>query len=142
MGPTATVSIRGARPGHGATTITVACRLALAEHCCFDIIELQPYDVVPQTDLAITVIRGPDFSGIQSAVCLPDPDLLVVIAEVGRAVTPEHAAVLVQAAALAVVPIDSSVALANDSGLFVRRFDQLRAFDELRAWLTDWANLR
>jgi len=100
------------------------------------------YDGGSPSGLTITAIRGPDVTGIQSAARLPGPDLLVVIAEVGRAVTPEHAAGLLRAAALVTVAVDPEVSLANDSGLFVRRFEKLRAFDELREWLTNWANLR
>jgi hypothetical protein len=113
--------------------------LALANHVGISVIET-PIGIYPPGDLYVTVLRGPDLGGIASAAQRTIPDLLVVIAEPGRAVTPEDAAALLAARSLAVVPIDPNVALAIDSGLFARRFDQLRAFDELRKWLLDWFN--
>jgi len=136
------ILVQGARPGHGTTTVAVACRLALVGFGPLEVVEVECDEIRRPRDVLVVVLRGPDVPGIESAARLPTPDLLVLVAEPGRAVTPDHAASILQAGALVVVPIDPEVALANDSGLFPRRFDELRVFDELRTWLHDWVKFR
>ncbi len=87
--------------------------------------------------LRIGVLRGPDYQGLRTLCEHADADLdgLVLVIEPGRALDARDVEHVSGRPVVAIIDHTPVVARTVDAGLLMHRFDRLREFAQLRAWI-------